>query len=402
MRLWAELLRPNLSVEPVSACLGPMNPVNLFETRAVLRVFGIGGGGGNAVSRLAENGREGVDLVVLNTDRQALGATNANSRLIIGEYTTRGLGVGGDPTIGERSAIESERAIKSLLDGADMVFITAGMGGGTGTGATPVVAKLARQMDILTIAIVTTPFEFEGPKRKRLALEGLEKLRQQVDTLIVIPNQRLLDVADKKVSLKDAFLLADSVLQQGVQGISDIILETGMVNVDFADVRAVMKDAGVAMLGLGQANGEGRARRAAEMAVHSPMMDHNMAGAKRILVNIAAGPDLSMGEVQDVMEYIQQIADAEDAAIYMGQTVDNSLGDSVKVTLVAAGFDPNAERPRDSRVYADEKPHAAPELRTIQPVLADVPEVEPDIPSPIAEIDLDIPSFIRRRTAKLQ
>jgi cell division protein FtsZ len=383
-----------------------MNPVNLFETRAVLRVFGVGGGGGNAVSRLAEHSRGGVDLVVLNTDRQALAANEADSRLVIGEYTTRGLGVGGDPAVGEKAALESERAIKALLDGADMVFITAGMGGGTGTGAAPIVAKLARQMDILSVAIVTTPFDFEGPKRRKLAEEGIAKLRQHVDTLIVIPNQRLLDVADKRTSLKDAFVLADAVLQQGVMGISDIILQPGVVNVDFADVKAVMKEAGIAMLGLGHASGEARARRAAEMAVHSPLMDNKLAGAKRILVNIAAGPDLSMGEVQDVMEYVQQIADAENAAIYMGQTIDASLGDEVKVTLVAAGFDAAAERPRDTRVYAEAEPRrevaAQPKPEPVRQIAMPEVEVEPDIPDAIREIDLDIPSFLRRRTARLQ
>lgn len=374
-----------------------MSPKNLFESQAIIKVIGIGGAGCNAVNRMIEAGVEGVDFVALNTDQQALDRSLAPTTLSIGPNLTRGLGTGGDPNRGEASAHESERQILDLLEGSDMVFVTAGMGGGTGTGAAPYVAELARRLDILTVGVVSRPFEFEGPRRRKLAAIGTDKLREQVDTLIVIPNDRLINVVERKTSLQDAFRVADDVLRQGVQGISDIILKPGLINVDFADVRAVMKDAGAAVMGLGHGEGEGRARMAAEMAANSPLLESTIQGAKRILVNITAGPDFSLVEAHEAMNYIVQLSDAEDAAIYMGQVLDPTLEKDVFVTLLAAGMDPTQARKPEADVF-----HAAtPSVRTgtVQP---DIPQTSVrTAPKPIdfEDIDFDIPTFLRRQRA---
>ncbi len=366
-----------------------MKPANLFETQATIKVLGIGGGGGNAVNRMIHEGVAGVQFVSMNTDSQALAQSAAPKRIRLGEKATRGLGAGGDPKIGEAAAKESEKAIHEELEGCDMVFITAGMGGGTGTGGAPIVAEMARRLGILTIGVVTKPFLFEGPRRRKMAEEGAARLREHVDTLIVVPNDKLLDFVDKRTTMQQAFSAADDILRQGVQGISDIILLPGLINVDFADVRTVMKDAGVALMGLGKGVGDQRARLAAEAAANSPLLETSIQGAKRLLVNISAGPDFSIGEAHDAMEYLIQFADAEDAEIFMGHVTKDTREGEVFITLLAAGMDPNRQVPKDSEVFPTYNA-----IRGPDPVVS-----TQRIPAPIQldEIDLDIPAFLRRQ-----
>lgn len=369
-----------------------MSPKNLFESQAIIKVIGVGGAGGNAVNRMIESGVQGVDFIAMNTDRQALEVSLAPTKVALGESLTRGLGTGGDPNRGEASARESEREIVELLEGADMVFITGGMGGGTGTGAAPVVAEVAQRLDILTVGVVTRPFGFEGPKRRKLAENGMSKLKENVDTLIVIPNDQLLKVVDRSTSLQSAFKTADDVLRQGVQGISEIILKPGLINVDFADVRSVMKNAGVALMGLGHGSGHQRARFAAESAANSPMLETGIIGAKRILVNVTAGPDFTIGEAQEAMEYVAQLCDAEDADIFLGHVLDPHAGEEVFITMLAAGMDPATVRPVEREVLQS---NPSP-TRTVQPE----PQVETRAtPRPLDfdDIDLDIPTFLRRQ-----
>ncbi|MCA0359660.1 MAG: cell division protein FtsZ [Armatimonadetes bacterium] len=373
----------------------PMNPINLFETQAVIKVIGVGGAGCNAINRMILSGLKGVEFVAMNTDRQALEASLAPTRIALGVNSTRGLGTGGDPVRGEQAAKESEREIMDILEGADMVFVTAGMGGGTGTGAAPVVAELARRLDILTVGVVTKPFIFEGPRRKKVAQGGWERLTANVDTLILIANDKMMEVVDKGISMTKAFEVADDVLRQGVQGISDIITQTGMINVDFADVKSVMKDAGIAMMGMGRGIGDQRARVAAEAAANSPMLETSVVGAKKLLVNITAGPDFSIGEVREAMEYINQLADADDAEIFLGQVIDESLEGEVIVTLLAAGMSGTTPRPLEKAVFAEQP--------TVSPRTASVPVEAPANPRRIGEpinmdeIALDIPTFLRRQ-----
>ena len=376
-----------------------MDSRNLFDSRAVIKVLGVGGGGCNAVNRMVQTSVEGVQFVALNTDMQALDASFAPTRIALGRGTTRGLGTGGDPTRGHAAAKESEREIMEQIDGADMVFVTAGMGGGTGTGAAPVVAELAKRLDILTVGVVTKPFGFEGPKRRRIAEEGIERIKEHVDTLIVIPNEKLLSVVERRTSLQDAFLYADDVLRQGVQGISDIIMKPGMINVDFADVRSVMKGAGVALMGLGRGAGERRAKIAAEQAVSSPLIETDIQGAKRLLVNITAGPEFTLGEAQDAMEYIMQFADADESAIYMGQVFDESMGDQVSVTLLAAGmhYAPTTFRDREVFVKA-EAPEAEPPYEPATAVETTPRRAFEDVS--LDEIDFDIPAFLRSQRSR--
>ncbi|MBV6459254.1 MAG: Cell division protein FtsZ [Fimbriimonadaceae bacterium] len=358
----------------------------LFDHQAQIKVLGIGGGGGNAVNRMIQVGVAGVQFVAMNTDSQALDTSLAKRKLHLGETVTKGLGAGGDPTVGEAAAKESEKAIHELLEGADMIFITAGMGGGTGTGAAPIVAEMARRMGILTVGVVTKPFLFEGPRRKKLAEDGAARLKEHVDTLIVVPNDKLLSFVDKRTTMQQAFLAADDVLRQGVQGISDIILLPGIINVDFADVRTVMKDAGVALMGLGKAVGEQRARLAAQAAANSPLLETSILGAKKLLVNISAGADFSLGEAHDAMEYIMQFADAGDAEIFMGHVMKESSEGEVSITLLAAGM--STERATlDRDVFAE---YAIPGVTP--------PPIPKQAPPPIAldESDLDIPAFLRR------
>jgi cell division protein FtsZ len=370
-----------------------MMPINLFESQAVIKVIGVGGGGCNAVNRMIEAGVTGVGFVALNTDTQALQTSLAETRLAIGAVSTRGLGTGGDPSRGADAARESERAINEILDGCDMVFITAGMGGGTGTGAAPVIAELARRLGVLTVGVVTKPFDFEGPRRRKLAQQGLEKLRDQVDTLILVPNDKILEVVEKNAPITAAFRAADDILRQGVQGISDIIVNPGLINVDFADVKAVMKDAGIALMGMGRASGESRARLAAEAAANSPLLETKVQGAKRILVNITGGSTFSIGEIRDAMEYINQLADAEDAEIFMGQVTDPTLGEDVIITLLAAGMDQTERRAPEPSVFEQVAP---PRQTKPEPDLV-APRATMPKPIELAEIDVDIPSFLRRQ-----
>ncbi|KKU88459.1 MAG: Cell division protein FtsZ [Microgenomates group bacterium GW2011_GWF2_47_9] len=306
---------------------------------AKIKVMGVGGGGNNAVASMVVTGKiRGVEFVAVNTDAQALLANPAESKLQIGENLTKGLGSGADPDIGRQAAEESREKIKEMLVDTDMVFITAGMGGGTGTGAAPIVAEIAKEAGALTVAVVTKPFAFEGIRRMTVAEEGIEELKEKVDTLIVIPNQKLLDVVDKKMTLQEAFRVADSVLGQGVQGISDLITVPGLINVDFADVRAIMTDAGTALMGVGLGTGENRATMAARTAISSPLLEVKIDGARGILFNITGGSDLTMNEVSSAAELISQHADP-DANIIFGSTIDESMGDQIKISVIATGFD---------------------------------------------------------------
>ena len=306
---------------------------------AKIKVISIGGGGGNAINNMIHEIKiDAVEFIAMNTDAQVLLNNSADTKLQIGEKITRGLGVGGDPEVGQKAAEESREKIKELLIDSDMVFLTAGMGGGTGTGATPVVAQIARESGALTVAIVTKPFAFEGARRAVSAEDGIEKLADCVDALIVIPNQRLMDVIDRKVSLLDAFKVVDSVLTQGVQGIAEIITIPGLINVDFADVRTIMRDAGSALLGIGTGIGENRAQMAARAAISSPLLDLSIEGAKGVLFNIAGGLDMTMNEVDEAARIISETVDA-DANIIFGATINEKLSDQLRITVVATGFD---------------------------------------------------------------
>ena len=304
-----------------------------------IKVIGVGGGGGNAINRMIESGLKKVTFVAMNTDVQALQRSNAQVRIPIGKELTGGLGAGGIPEMGQKAAEESKDEIREILEGTDMVFITAGMGGGTGTGAAPVVAELAKGMNILTVAVVTTPFAFEGRKKLQFANEGIDRLRKNVDTLILIPNQYLLKVAENNTPIKQAFLMADDVLRQGVQGISELITEPGEINIDFADVRTVMKGKGDAIMGIGLGEGANRAVDAARQAISNPLLENaKIDGAKSVLVNLTASDGLTLQEYQDVVEMITENCD-QDALIIAGQAYNPDLGDKVKVTVVATGFE---------------------------------------------------------------
>lgn len=306
---------------------------------AKIKVIGVGGGGGNAVSSMVDGGNiNGVEFIVVNTDAQVLLANKAPTKLQIGEKLTKGLGVGGDPSIGTQAAEESQEKLNELMVDSDMVFVTAGMGGGTGTGAAPVIAKMSKESGALTVAVVTRPFHFEGTRRSVVADDGIEKLRKEVDTLIVIPNQRLMDVIDRKMTLVEAFKVVDSVLAQAVGGISEIITTPGLVNVDFADVKTIMKDAGSALLGIGTGVGENRAQMAARAAVASPLLDLSIEGATGVLFNITGGPDLTMFEVDEAARIISSAAEP-DANIIFGSVIKNDMTDQVRITVVATGFD---------------------------------------------------------------
>lgn len=315
---------------------------------AKIRVVGVGGGGNNALnSMITQSQIQGVDFISVNTDAQALLHTQPMStKMQIGEQLTKGLGSGGDPEIGKQAAEESSEKIKDMLEGSDMVFLAAGMGGGTGTGAAPVIASIAKELGALTIAVVTKPFTFEGTRRMVNAEDGIENLKDKVDTLIVIPNQRILDVVDKKASLLEAFRVADSVLSQGVQGISDLITMPGLINVDFADVRSIMTNAGTALMGIGTGFGENRATSAARAAVSSPLLEVSMDGARGVLYNITGGPDMTMNEVDEAAKIISDAADP-DANIIFGTAIDEALHDQVKITVIATGFDQTRSKLRE-------------------------------------------------------
>jgi len=310
-----------------------------LNTFAKIKVLGIGGGGGNAINSMISSGQiKGVEFVAVNTDAQALLTNQSETKLQIGDNLTKGLGSGSDPEIGQHAAEESKEKIKNLLLDTDMVFITAGMGGGTGTGASPIVAQLAKESGALTVAVVTKPFAFEGTRRMVVAEEGIEELRDKVDTLIVIPNQRLMDVVDKKMPLLEAFRVADSVLGQGVQGISDLITVPGLINVDFADVKSIMTDSGSALMGIGVGVGENRATTAARTAIASPLLEVSIEGARGILFNITGGSDMTMSEVNEAASVISHSADA-DANIIFGATISEDMVDQIKISVIATGFD---------------------------------------------------------------
>ncbi|MGE2817353.1 cell division protein FtsZ [Mycobacterium sp. IS-2888] len=305
---------------------------------AVIKVVGIGGGGVNAVNRMIEQGLKGVEFIAINTDAQALLMSDADVKLDVGRDSTRGLGAGADPEVGRRAADDAKDEIEELLRGADMVFVTAGEGGGTGTGGAPVVASIARKLGALTVGVVTRPFSFEGKRRSNQAETGINSLRESCDTLIVIPNDRLLQMGDAAVSLMDAFRSADEVLLNGVQGITDLITTPGLINVDFADVKGIMSGAGTALMGIGSARGEGRSLKAAEIAINSPLLEASMEGAQGVLMSIAGGSDLGLFEINEAASLVQDAAH-QDANIIFGTVIDDSLGDEVRVTVIAAGFD---------------------------------------------------------------
>jgi cell division protein FtsZ len=305
---------------------------------AVIKVVGIGGGGVNAVNRMIEQGLKGVEFIAINTDAQALLMSDADVKLDVGRDSTRGLGAGADPEVGRRAADDAKDEIEELLRGADMVFVTAGEGGGTGTGGAPVVATIARKLGALTVGVVTRPFSFEGKRRGTQAETGIASLRESCDTLIVIPNDRLLQMGDAAVSLMDAFRSADEVLLNGVQGITDLITTPGLINVDFADVKGIMSGAGTALMGIGSARGDGRALKAAEIAINSPLLEASMEGAQGVLMSIAGGSDLGLFEINEAASLVQDAAH-QDANIIFGTVIDDSLGDEVRVTVIAAGFD---------------------------------------------------------------
>ena len=315
---------------------------------AKIKVVGVGGGGNNAVNRMIEAGVKGVEFLVFNTDRQALKNSNAETKIQLGEKITKGLGAGANPEIGEQAAEESLDEIREALDGADMVFITAGMGGGTGTGAAPVIADVAKELGLLTVGVVTKPFTFEGRKRAKSAELGINALKGKVDTLVIIPNDRLLSIADKKTSFSQAFEMADDILKQGIQGISDLISVPNLINLDFADVKTIMYDKGIAHMGIGRASGDDRATEAAKLAINSPLLETSIEGAKSVLLNITAGSDLGIFEVNEAADLIRDCV-SEDANIIFGAGIDESLKDEVKITVIATEFDQYKDDKKDKK-----------------------------------------------------
>ncbi|MCL6564281.1 MAG: cell division protein FtsZ [Firmicutes bacterium] len=344
------------------------------ENFAVIKVVGVGGGGTNAVNRMIHAGLKGVEFIAVNTDAQALSLSMAPTRLQVGQKLTKGLGAGANPEIGQKAAEESRDMVAEALRGADMVFITAGMGGGTGTGAAPVVAEVAKEVGALAVGVVTKPFTFEGRRRQAVAEKGTANLKAKVDTLITIPNDRLLQVVEKKTSIMEAFRIADDVLRQGVQGISDLIAVPGLINLDFADVKTIMSEMGSALMGVGVGQGENRAQVAAKAAISSPLLETSIDGARGVLLNITGGPDLSLFEVNEAAEIVIQAADPE-ANIIFGAVIDESIRDEVRVTVIATGFTGEPARHRMEAEMREEM-----EVR------------------PFPNDDLDIPAFLRRRS----
>ena len=376
------------------------------EGAALIRVVGVGGGGSNAVNRMIEAGIAGVDFIAVNTDSQALMSSRARQRLHIGERATRGLGAGGDPEVGSRAAEESMDELRSVLRGSDMVFVTAGMGGGTGTGATPTVAKVARDEGALTIGVVTRPFTFEGSKRAKAAEEGIDQLKEHVDTLIVIPNDRLLETADRRVSLMDSFRLADDVLRQGIQGISELITVPGLINLDFADVRTIMSMGGAALMAIGYGNGDDRAQIAAEQALSNRLLDVTIDGARGILFNVTGGPNLSLFEINQAASVIRETAHP-DVNLIFGAVVDEEMGDEVRITVIATGFErtlPSIHRMTSAPRTTDRRP-TRPPVRESAPVTSSASNPAPDAAagdpsrqtSSFRLDDLEIPAFLRKK-----
>jgi len=381
-----------------------------LETFASIKVVGVGGSGGNSVERMIESKLKGVEFIVVNTDAQALVNNSAPVKIQIGKETTRGLGSGSNAEIGKQAVEENKEEIYEALKGADMVFVAYGAGGGTGTGAGPMVASIAKEQGSLTVGIATKPFSFEGIKRKKVAEQGIEELKEKVDTLIVIPNDRLLQVIDKKTSLSDAFSIVDDILRQGVQGISDLITVHGIINVDFADVKTIMANAGSALMGIGRATGDNRAIEAARAAIDSPLLELSIDGAKGILFNITGGDDLSMYEIDEAAKTITEAADP-DANIIFGSIIDESMSDEVKITVIATGFDEGIETKKQLRPAYVEKtysqsqstyqqqPSPQPQRNAPQPQPTYNTFIEKDdeIETEESEDELEVPAFIRRK-----
>ncbi len=344
---------------------------------AAIKVVGVGGGGSNAVNRMISAGLRGVEFIAINTDAQALALSNAGTKIHIGGKLTRGLGAGGDPEIGRQAAEETREDLTEALEGSDMVFVTAGMGGGTGTGGAPIVAQVARELGALTIGVVTRPFGFEGRRRAGVAEEGIQNLRQRVNTLITIPNDRLLQIVDKSATVVEAFRIADDVLRQGVQGIADLITVPGLINLDFADVRTVMAEAGSALIGIGVATGEGRAAAAAQAAIASPLLETSMEGARGVLINVTGGLDLGLLEVNEAAQIVQKAADP-DANIIFGAVIDDRLNGEVRITVIATGFETRRPEAEDAAEAAGAT-------------------VAPRDANRLGLDDLDIPAFLRKR-----
>ncbi len=391
---------------------------------AVIKVIGVGGGGSNAVNRMIENGIKGVEFIAMNTDVQVLDLSAASKKVQLGAELTRGLGAGGNPEIGKKAAEESKNDIRKVIEGADMVFVTAGMGGGTGTGAAPVIADLAREIGALTVAVVTRPFGFEGPKRSKMAEQGVTSLMGRVDTIITIPNDKLLNVVERRTTLVDALRVADDILRQGVQGISDIITIPGQINVDFADVRAVMTNAGPALMGIGYGVGDQRALQAAQSATNSTLLEQTIHGATGLLVNVTSGEDLTLAEASEAMNYIQSLCDADEANIFFGTVVDPSMEGAVRVTVLATGFNPYSTEGRKVAAETFVQPvvekvpvAAAVQVAAVPVATASLPEfagasreraavanrnIVTDPSTVFDESDLDIPAFIREHRARQQ
>ena len=365
------------------------NNITMMDGTATIKVIGVGGAGNNAVNRMIDIGIKGVDFIAVNTDRQALQTSRANTKIQIGEKITRGLGAGANPDIGAQSAEENKSEIAEALRGADMVFVAAGMGGGTGTGAAPIVASTAKEMGILTIGVVTKPFTFEGKKRLSQAERGIESLKGKVDTLVVIPNDKLLQIIDRKTSIIEAFKMADDILRQGVQGISDLIAIPGLVNLDFADVKTIMLNQGMAHMGVGSASGENRAEDAAKEAIQSPLLETSIEGAKGVIINITGGEDLGLHEVNTAAELVQRSVDPE-ANIIFGTVTDTSMSDEIKITVIATGFEKN--NAPISSIGVDNIVS-----KTWEKKINSIPASSETNSS---QNDLDIPSFLRKTKNK--
>ena len=373
-----------------------------FNHLATLKVIGVGGGGNNAVNRMIEHGMNNVEFIAINTDGQALNLSKATSKIQIGEKLTRGLGAGANPEIGKKAAEESREQIEDAIQGADMVFVTAGMGGGTGTGAAPVVAKIAKEMGALTVGVMTRPFSVEGRRRQTQAAAGVEAMKAAVDTLIVIPNDRLLDIVDKSTPMMEAFKEADNVLRQGVQGISDLIAVSGEVNLDFADVKTIMSNQGSALMGIGVSSGENRAMEAAKKAISSPLLETSIVGAQGVLMNITGGESLSLFEAQEAANIVQDAAD-EDVNMIFGTVINPELQDEIVVTVIATGFNDKPVRPstsapvrepqREERYESQQASYSQPSYSQSQPqAQSQTKQTES------RDNDLDVPSFLRDRS----
>ena len=366
--------------------------LTMMDGTATIKVIGVGGAGNNAVNRMLDQGIKSVDFIAVNTDRQALQKSKASTKIQIGEKITRGLGAGANPDVGAQSAEESKTELSEVLRGADMVFVTCGMGGGTGTGAAPIVAGLAKEMGILTIGVVTKPFTFEGQKRLAQAERGIESLKSKVDTLIVIPNDKLLQIIDRKTSMAEAFLMADDVLRQGVQGISDLITVTGTVNLDFADVKTIMLNTGMAHMGTGRASGENKAEDAAKEAIQSPLLETSIEGARGVIINITGGEDLGLQEVNTAAELIQRSVDPE-ANIIFGTVIDPEMQDEIKITVIATGFD----QPDDTKSPLLDSLGVGNASKPWEKKVSSIPSSQ-DLGT--SQNDLDIPSFLRKNKNK--